>query len=248
MYNVIMKELFLQTSDGTKIAINHYKNNHNEVIILVHGWFMTKDSKAFRAMAKEFEKDFDVISMDCRGHGRSSGFYTFTAKEILDVKTVVDFAKRLYKKIYLIGFSLGGGLVLIHQALEGDTDKIISVSSYHSFEKIENHMWKKEAWLQTLKKIELKRWFSIRPSCIIREKIKPIDIASRINVPTLFIAGEKDPTVYAWHTKALFDKAKCNKKFELFKNGKHAEDLFLDEPERFINLCVDFLKAPVKAH
>ncbi len=248
MYNIAMKEIFLNTCDNIKIAINHHKTGHKEVIVLVHGWFMTKDSKAFRLMVKEFKNDFDVISMDCRGHGRSSGFYTFTAKEVEDLRTVVNYAKGQYEKIYLIGFSLGGGLVLIHQALENNVDKIISVSSYHSFEKIENHMWKKEAWIPTLKKIELKRWFSIRPSCIIRGKIKPIDIVEKINIPTLFIAGEKDPTVYYWHTKSLYDKAVCEKKFELFKNGKHAEDLYLEEPERFMELCKDFLKVPVHSH
>ncbi len=249
MYNVLMEELVLRTSDNTKIALNLYKSSHKEVIIVVHGWFMTKDSKAFRFLAENLTENFDVITMDCRGHGKSSGFYTFTEKEIIDVKTVVDFAKKTYEKIYLMGFSLGGGLVLIHQAIEADADKIIAVSPHHSFEKIENHIWKKEAWIPTFKKMELKRWFSIRPSCIsclIGKKIKPIDIVEKITVPTLFIAGEKDPTVYLWHTKALFDRAKCEKRFEIFKNGKHAEDLFLEDPQRFLNLCVDFLKTPAK--
>ena len=33
------------------------------------------------------------------------------------------------------------------------------------------------------------------------------------------------------------------KKYELFENGIHAEDLYLDEPERFMNLCINFLKS-----
>lgn len=237
-----MNELFLNTIDGIKIGINHYQTNHDEVLIMVHGWFMTKDSKLFTEMAEIFSNRFDVISMDCRGHGKSSGFYTFSAKETEDLKTVIDFAKKKYKKIYLIGFSLGGGLVLIHGALEKNVDKIITVSAHHSFEKIENHMWKKEAWLPTIKKMELKRWFSVRPSLVIRKKIKPIDIVDKIEVPTLFVAGKHDPTVRAWHTKKLFKKAKCKKQFELFENGKHAEDLFMDEPQRFMNTCINFLK------
>lgn len=238
-----MDKIFLKTVDNINIAVNHIKNNHKEVIILVHGWFMTKDSRAFSSLAKDFSKYFDVISFDCRGHGKSSGFYTFTSKETIDLKTVVEFAKKQYEKIYLIGFSLGGALVLIHSSLNIDVDKVIAVSAPCDFNKIENKIWKKEAWLPTFKKFELERWISIRPSLIMRKKIKPIDVIKNIKVPTLFIAGEKDPTVCPWHTKLLYEKATCPKKFELFKSI-HAEDLYLDNPQQFINTCIKWLKQP----
>ncbi len=184
-----------------------------------------------------------MITLDFRGHGKSSGFYTFTSKEVIDLKTVVDYAKEKYSKIYLAGFSLGGALVLIHGAEFNDIDKIIAVSPPSDFDKIENQMWKKEAFIPTFKKFELKRWLSVRPSVIIRDKIKPIDIVDKITVPTLFLAGKKDPTVHFWHTQKLYEKAVCKKQFELFENGIHAEDLYLDEPERFTNLCLNFLKS-----
>ena len=55
-YNICMEKIFLKTSDGIKLALNHYKTGHNEVIIIVHGWFMTKDSKTFTSMSEEFSK------------------------------------------------------------------------------------------------------------------------------------------------------------------------------------------------
>ena len=112
-----MEKIFLKTSDGIKLALNHYKTEHKDVLIIVHGWFMTKDSKAFLNLAEDFSKYYDVITFDCRGHGKSSGFYTFTSKEPIDLKAVIDYAKKQYEKIYLAGFSLGGALVLIHSAL-----------------------------------------------------------------------------------------------------------------------------------
>lgn len=236
-----IEELFLETQDKVKIAINHHKTGHDEVLIIAHGWFMTKDSSYFSDMAKTFSEKFDIISMDFRGHGRSSGFYTFTSKEPMDLKAVVNYAKKQYSKVYLIGFSLGGALVLIHSAIEKDVDKIIAVSAPHSFIKIENHMWKKEAWSHSLKKFEFIRWITVRPSLIVKKKIRPIDIVDKIEVPTLFIAGEKDVTVRAWHSKSLYRRAKCPKCFELFKNCCHAEDLFYQERERFVNLCTSWL-------
>lgn len=240
MHNNI-KKLNLRTQDGIKIAINHHHTGHDEVLILAHGWFMTKDSKYFSDLANVFSENFDVISMDFRGHGKSSGVYTFTSKEPYDMKAVVEYAKEHYKKVYLMGFSLGGALVLIHGAKEKNIDKIIAVSAPHSFIKIENHIWKKAAWIPTLKKFEFKRWISIRPSLIIGKKIRPIDIIDQIDSPILFIAGEKDVTVRAWHTMSLYRRAKCKKHFELFEDCNHAEDIFIKERKKFIHLCTDWL-------
>lgn len=237
-----MKEIFLKTKDGVRIAINHHQTGHDEVLIIAHGWFMTKDSTYFTDMAKTFSKDFDVISMDFRGHGRSSGFYTFTSKEPQDMKAVVNYAKHNYKKIYLIGFSLGGALALIHSALDKDVNKVIAVSAPHSFIKIENQMWRKEAWSHSFRKFEFVRWITVRPSPIIGPKIRPIDIVDKIAIPTLFIAGRHDATVHAWHTLSLYRKAKCEKYFELFDDCCHAEDLFYQERHRFINLCTKWLQ------
>ena len=54
MYNNVMEECFVSTNDKVKIALNHFKNGFEEVIIVVPGWFMTKDSKAFFNLSKAF--------------------------------------------------------------------------------------------------------------------------------------------------------------------------------------------------
>src|SRR5574344_1321879 len=77
----------LLTKDGTKIAINLFQTGHDEVLIIAPGWFMCKDSDAFEEMSQDFSKDFDVISMDFRGHCKSSGRFTFTSKEPDDLNT-----------------------------------------------------------------------------------------------------------------------------------------------------------------
>lgn len=243
-----MKQLFATTADNVKIAFNLYQTGHKNVVIICPGWFMTKDSKAFSTLAEDLSEKYDVIAMDFRGHGKSGGLYTFTSKELLDLDAVVDFARGNYEKINLAGFSLGGAVVLIYGAQNTDINRIIAVSAPSDFYKIENKMWHPNAWRETLKKFELKRWLSVRPSLKIKKKIAPIAVVDRITVPTLFIAGAKDPTVCCWHTKSLYDKATCPKKFELFENGIHAEDLFLHEPERFFNLCRGWLYQEAKGN
>lgn len=236
-----MKEIFLKTSDNVKIAVNYYNNNREGIVIVAPGWCMTKDSNAFRQIAEMFAPNYDVLSFDFRGHGRSGGWFTFMAKEIGDIASVVQFAKnKNYKKIYLAGFSLGAGIVLAYAAKDTDIERVIAVSPPTDFSRIENHMWKKEAWGETFQKFELGRFLSIRPYPIPLNKIKPVEIIKNLSIPTLFIAGEKDPTVYPWHTEELYNKARCPKEYKLFKSGYHAEDLYLHFKEEFTKICVDW--------
>ncbi|EKE03637.1 MAG: hypothetical protein ACD_20C00174G0011 [uncultured bacterium] len=237
-----MKQLLLKTEDNIKIAINHYDSNRDTVVIICHGWHMCKDSKVFKAISKDFHKNYDVITMDFRGHGKSTGFYTFSAKEPNDLKTVVDYAKTKYKKIYLIGFSLGAASAIIHTAQNKDIDKLIAISTPVSFDKIENHYYKKEAYLPTLKKFELWRTLSVRPGNLFLKKINPIDIIQNISpIPVLLLTGSKDPTIYPWHSEELFNKANNPKSIEIFQDNFHAEDLYLSSPDRFINVCNDWM-------
>lgn len=236
-----MQEIKIKTKDNVNIAVNHYKNGFERVVIIAPGWFMTKDSKSFKEMSEVFSKYSDILVMDFRGHGKSSGFYTFTSKETNDISAVIEFAQKYYKTIYLMGFSLGAALSIIAASNNEVIQKIVAVSAPVCFEKIENKIWKKEAWLPTLQKCELNRWFSIRPGLINGKKIKPIDVVDKIKCPTLFIAGEKDPTVCCWHTQSLYEKAVCKKKYELFENCCHAEDLFIQDKEKFIKVCSQWL-------
>lgn len=238
-----MKNHNLKTRDKIDIAINHYDNGNDEVVIIAPGWCMTKDAKVFYKISDMFAKKFDVISFDFRGHGKSKGLYTFTAKELMDMDCVVRFArKNNYKKIYLTGFSLGAAMSLIYASKSRFIDKVIAVSPPADFGKIENHIWKKEAWGETFKKFELNRFLSIRPYPIPLDKIKPIDIVGKIKAPTLFVAGEKDPTVYPWHTKELYNNAVCQKEYKEYENGYHAEDLFLHFEDDFTDLCLNWLR------
>lgn len=236
-----MREIYLKTSDNIDIAINHYAGIGNEVLIIAPGWCMTKDSKVFLQIADTFAKMLDVICFDFRGHGKSRGCFTFTAREDLDLKIVVEYAQKHYKKIYILGFSLGAATSLIYSSKNSNVNKIIAVSPPCDFSKIENKIWKKEAWFQSIKKFELKRFLSIRPYLLPLKKIKPIQIITQINIPILFIAGGKDPTVCAWHTQKLYEKVAKNSLYKFYPKGYHAEDLFLFFRDDFVETCLKWL-------
>lgn len=235
------EELYLKTSDNIKIAINHYKNDSKQALIIAPGWTMSKDSSFILEIAKIFAKSLDVISFDFRGHGKSSGVYTFTSKEFKDIDTIINHVKNYYTKIYLLGFSLGGATSIIYSAENKSVDKLITVSAPHSFKRIKHYMWLKDFVKNPFKKYEFNRWITVRPSLSIFGKTRPIDVIGKLITPTLFIAGTSDTITAPSDTKSLFENACCKKKFELFENCNHAEDLIYQEKEKFINVCMNWL-------
>lgn len=233
-------EVFLTTVDKVKIAINHYNAQNDRVVIIAPGWTMSKDSKFIKKIADNFAGFFDVIAMDFRGHGKSSGFYTFTSEEPHDLNAVINFAKNIYRKIYLIGFSLGGAISIINSAIHKNVDGLIAVSPPHSFAKIKHFCWVRDFLKNEFNKYEINILSTLRPHPFLKEKIRPIDVADVLETPTLFIAGESDSIICLTDTKSLFDKANCEKRFEIFKNCKHAEDLIHQDEDKFVNICIDW--------
>ena len=236
-----MQEKVFYTKDNIKIAANYYKTNKDSLLIIAPGWFMTKDSKPFKAMSEDFSRDFDVITLDFRGHGKSGGNFTFTSQEKLDLLPILDFAKKSYKQVYLMGFSLGAATAIITAESFKHISKMILVSPPADFNKIENHWWKKEVFIPTLQKFDLKVLSSIRIGNIKMNKVRPIDVIDKITCPTFFLAGKSDFVVYEWHTKSLFDKALCKKQYIAIDNGFHAEDLYINSKSKFLNYCKEWL-------
>lgn len=234
-----MKEILLDSSYRIKIAINHYRClKRKTVLIICPGCTMCKDAKPFRKMADDFYKYFDIITIDFRGHGQSTGLFTFTAKESEDLKTVVTFAKEMYPKIGIMGFSLGAATAIIYTAKNKDIHSLIAVSAPADFKKIENRFLKKEAVIPAIKKFEFGKSPNIRPGNIFLNKIRPIDVVQNIApIPILFLSGTKDPIVYPWHTRELYRKAKEPKNIENFDNGLHAEELYLRSKDKFVRIC-----------
>lgn len=234
----------LQTEDKLRISLNHYSSDKKDaVLIICPGCFMCKDAKPFLDMADDFFGALDVIVMDFRGHGKSGGLFTFSAKEHLDLKAVVDYAKKKYAKIILLGFSLGAATAIIHTAHYKDVNGIITVSAPTDFERIENRFLKKEAVIPAMEKFELGKSPTLRPGNIALKKVKPIDVVSGISpIPLLFLSGEKDPIVYQWHSEELFEKARDPKNLIIFPDGLHAEELYLKSKKKFLDACMGWCK------
>lgn len=239
----------LLTTDNYKLSFSHLRTRHSEVVILSHGFYNNKDAYLFRKMSEDFSNSFDVISFDFRGHGKSSGLFSWTTDEAKDLEAMVRFAvEQKYKKIGVIGFSLGAAVAIIEGHRNPDIQSIISVSSPYDFWKIDFQFWEKEM-LEDLKlNLGAKgKGKGIRPGNPFLPKIRPIDVVSKIAPkPILFVHGRQDWLIRPVHTAKLYRKAKQPKKLVLIDNAGHAEKIYDSNPEKFIKLCSDWFIQTLK--
>jgi alpha-beta hydrolase superfamily lysophospholipase len=225
---------FVTTSSGLKIAVTHEEVTKDRAVIIAPGFFTSKDTKTYKNIARDLKKEFDVISMDFRGHGKSEGYYSYSANEKEDLKAVIDYARGHYAKVGVVGFSYGGTIAMIQAAEYKNVDSLICVGSPMASEEIEFKWWKPEAFRLGLMKFE---WGNgVRTGNPFLKKIRPIDVVHAIApTPILFMHGTGDPTVDHRHSLKLHEAAREPKAVKIFENGSHAEEIYRRFPEAFLN-------------
>jgi len=235
----------LKTSDGQKIAFDHYPHASSKVIILAHGFYNNKDAYLFKHIAQALAKEYAVISFDFRGHGKSSGLFSWTAKEDRDLTTVLDYAKeKNYQKIGVMGFSLGAAVALAVAGKDKRIDSVIAVSAPISFWDINFHFWEPEMLNDLKLNLGMKgKGKGLRPGNLFLKKVKPIDVVDKISsTPVYFIHGSDDWIIKPKHSQKLFAKAKEPKKLLIINGTGHAEKIFDAQPDEFIKECLAWFK------
>lgn len=216
----------LIASDNEKISFRHYSRQHKEVIVIAHGFFNSKDSILLKALKSALIGCYDVIMFDFRGHGKSSGLFSWTSKECFDLERTLVYARQKYKKVGLIAFSLGASIAINLLSKKHMADSFVAVSAPSEFEKIDFKFWKLDFENDIL--FNLKKGGKgkgVRPGAFWLKKDKPISLVSKMKTPVLYIHGDKDWVVGCQHSLKLFNKTKSKKEYVLIAGGPHAEYL-----------------------
>lgn len=230
-----------RTADGIEVVFDHYARGSGQALILCPGFFQSRSTHVFRQMAETFAQDRDVVSLDFRGHGDSSGLYAFSAKEHAELEIVLTWARERFDRVVVMGFSLGGAIAIntvgAHRPF---VEALISVSAPAVFEEVEFECWRPEA-IRT-------GWESLGPGLGCRPgnpflpKTRPVESVTRLaGLPLLFIHGTQDVIVGAEHSRRLFAAAAEPKQLEIVSGGGHAEVLFRRDPRGFTRLVNEWL-------
>ncbi len=116
----------LALADGDFLDLDWLKNNNEKLVILVHGLEGNTDRHYMKGMAKYLSKNqHDVLAMNCRSCSEEMNRHLrlYNHGETGDLGEVIDHAvqKFSYQAIYLVGFSMGGSIILNYLGQRGST-------------------------------------------------------------------------------------------------------------------------------
>lgn len=165
-----------------------------KTIILVHGFGMNKGEVLKRTYY--LAKNYNLLYLDCRGAGDSSGHSEAGLRESKDIQAAVQYLHtehpNLSQEIALYGISMGSAAAAYYTATQGGIKCLVLESSYFSFKNVAKRWMWKHAKVPYFPLVSfLISWKEYR----MGQKVETFALqntASQIACPVLMIQGEKD--------------------------------------------------------
>jgi len=229
MSGSVVKALTLVTDDGVAIDTVHLPGDHGLAFVLAHGFTLSWQHGAVWKVASRLREAGGVVSFDFRGHGRSGGLSTMGDREIRDLDVAVRYARELgYRRVAVIGFSMGASVVLRYAALIGGVDAVVSVSGpghwyYRGTVPMRRVHWAVERRLgRAITRTLLKT--RISPAGWNPVPMPPDEAAALISpTPLLIVHGDQDVYFPVDHGHRLYGAAQEPKELWIEPGFGHAE-------------------------
>jgi pimeloyl-ACP methyl ester carboxylesterase len=199
-------------------------------IVIAHGFTMTWQRPMVWKLVQGFNRTAGVVTFDFRGHGRSGGLSTLGDKEIHDLDVAVRYARELgYRRVAVVGFSMGASVALRQAALLGCADAVVSVSGPGRWYYRDTVAMRRVhlAAEKRLGRAFAKRVLNTRISAEgwpVPDPMPPAEAAAMISpVPVLIIHGDQDIYFPPEHGQQLYDAAREPKELWMLPGFGHAE-------------------------
>jgi pimeloyl-ACP methyl ester carboxylesterase len=229
MNDVNVQPLTLHAMDGVRIDAGHLSGPGGLCLVLAHGFTGGWRQPTTRRIARVLGEVGGVIAIDFRGHGRSAVRSTVGDREILDVDAAVRHARHLgYRHVGLVGFSMGGAVVVRHAALHGGVDAVASVSAparwyYRDTKPMRRVHWAIERRSGRLA-VRLAKKTRIAGGTWATVPAAPHEVVGRIApTPLLIVHGDQDPFLPVEHAEQLYAAARDPRELWIETGYGHAE-------------------------
>lgn len=203
-FNYSFEELFFKIEEGATINALHFKpENPKGVILYFHG--NAGDLSRWGNITEYFvAKNYDVLVMDYRNYGKSSGKLSEEAF-YKDAQYCYNYLLKNYSedKITLYGRSLGTGIAS-YLAKENSPKQIVLETPYHSIEDVAKHR------------------FPIFPvKQLLKYRFPTYQYLKKVACPITIIHGTEDNVVPYSSAKKLSEMKIDNLDFITIENGNH---------------------------
>ena len=239
---------FLRTSDNLNLAYEHERIGSDRLVIVCPGFFNSMRNRWLRLISQILAREYDVLTFDFRGHGNSSGRFSWTAREDRDLEAVLEHARSFnYSAIGILGLSLGAAIAINTVSRAGGVQSMVLISAPISFWEINYHFWEPAMFSDLFDNFEC-GWEGkgVRAGNFFLRKLKPIIQIKQIkDVPILFIHGTKDWIIKDYHSQRLYDAYEAPaglKELVIIKGGLHGERLVQQDKEKMAGLILGWFR------
>lgn len=190
---VFQKKGKLEQIHGWWIPVNSYRSDFQGVVLYFHG--NAGNIGANVEQAYEFHKlGFDVLLIDYRGYGLSTGNFPSEVQIYEDIEIVWNYLVNQRQinpeNILVYGHSLGGAIAIELATRHPKMVGLIIKSSFTSMQNIINY------------KGGIYKFFPIR--LLLNQKFDSISKLRKLDIPILLIHGTEDVLVPTYMSKELF--------------------------------------------
>ena len=211
-------------------------------VVLLHGLLLSKAQNL--ELGEEFARaGFDVVLIDFRAHGRSTGEYvTWGAKEADDVKTVVDamLGRRLIRQpIFAWGISMGAATAINYAAIDPRVRGVIAVAPFKDAKVItRGFLWYllpddyEKAW------VAAGEIANFNPA-----ETSPLESVKQLKCPIVIVHGMLDPLVPCSHGQAIYDAANEPKELKLVPTAAHLSVITALGDDWFVDKMISIAKS-----
>ncbi len=222
--SALEKFLWLKSPNGKLAAMLHDAGG-DQLVILSHGFTGTKceSGRLMVTAARAFaERGLSVLRFDFWGSGDSEGLFGDMSPntEIVDLTAVLQWARKRYRRVGLVGFSFGGGVSICTAAQTGLADALVTWSSVPSFK-----FWNTKSAPGNSPKNPNgtgPQFFTDRPTVDIPESY------CSLTIPKLQIQGDRDIEGFAETFAGFFRSAPAVKKHLILPGADHVFSLGAD--------------------
>lgn len=214
-----------KTSDGVRLKADVFYASEpsHKWAIVVHGLFGTRQKmEKVGRVFPYLSEGYNIIVVDQRGWGESSGFCTFGYHERNDIinwaRTIVAMDPKA--NIVLHGYSMGAATVLNASSMDTLPEEVTAVvadSAYTDTASLYNMMsYNGRANYMSL-------FETLGANCPEAFDVKdsPLQSVKKAKVPILFLHGSEDRVVPLDFGRELYEAADCPKEFHIFYRYGH---------------------------
>ncbi len=228
----IKREPVIIRSQHDYDLFGYYIDNQSENTVVISHGITSNIYGSLKYLKLYTDLGFNVVIYDHRNHGRSGGTETtYGYYERDDLELFVHWVKDKFPHgaVGTHGESMGGAIVLLHQAKYHSSDFLVVDCSYSRLEKVFREVNIQDGYefvnIVTPFASIISKFFGTGSY----KEIDPIDAVAQIERPIFFIHGEDDTYVYKEHSRDNFAAKQLGyKKIYFAKDSDHGMSIICD--------------------